>query len=223
MSKAGTDFDPALYIDVTLNDFRDMIDYIYYFHETSGSATDGLASESHWGKQALSHDGGKARVVRVACRGDQVARGLPAFSIVEVPKLHPAFRSADDPPSIAEVLGISVSVYKEKAAAAWRDGKTVTDAYRNPAIASLYCYVGYRGLTSETTMLGRVPDRWSEGIGTVLVLDRHKNDLSVDWVRTLCELCESHIMPLAHTFGESRGDIDRLHDRIQREIKPRLP
>jgi hypothetical protein len=28
MSKAGTDFDPALYVDVTLNDFRDMIDYI---------------------------------------------------------------------------------------------------------------------------------------------------------------------------------------------------
>jgi hypothetical protein len=48
-------------IDVTLNDFRDMIDYIYYFCETSGSATDGLAGESHWGKQVLSHDGGKAR------------------------------------------------------------------------------------------------------------------------------------------------------------------
>jgi hypothetical protein len=135
MSKAGTDFDPALYVDVTLNDFRDKIDYIYYFRETPGSATDGLASESHWGKQALSQDGNKARVVRVACRGDQVAYRLPAFSIAEVPKLHPAFRSANDPPSIAEVLGISVAVYKEKAAEAWRDGKIVTDAYRNPAIS----------------------------------------------------------------------------------------
>ena len=223
MSKAGTDFDPALYVDVTLNDFRDMIDYIYYFRETSGSATDGLASESHWGKLILSHDGGKTRVVRVACRGDQVARGLPAFSIVEIPKLHPAFRSADDPPSIAEVLGISVSVYKEKAAAAWRDGKTVTDAYSNPAIASLYCYVGYQWSTSKTTMLGGVPDRWSEGTGTALVLNRNKSDLSVEWVRTLCELCESHVMPLAHTFRESGGDVDKLHDRIRREIKPQLP
>lgn len=223
MSKAGTDFDPALYVDVTLNDFRDMIDYIYYFRETSGSATDGLASESHWGKLILSHDGGKTRVVRVACRGDQVARGLPAFSIVEIPKLHPAFRSADDPPSIAEVLGISVSVYKEKAAVAWRDGKTVTDAYSNLAIASLYCYVGYQWSTSKTTMLGGVPDRWSEGTGTALVLNRNKSDLSVQWVRTLCELCESHVMPLAHTFRESGGDVDKLHDRIRREIKPLLP
>jgi hypothetical protein len=60
-----------------------------------------------------------------------------------MPKFHPAFRSADDPPSIAEVVGILVLVYKKKAAAAWRDGKTMTDAYSNPAIASLYCYVGY--------------------------------------------------------------------------------
>jgi hypothetical protein len=165
----------------------------------------------------------QSAVVRAACRGDQVARGLPAFSIVEAPKLHPAFRSADDPPSIVEVLGISVSVYKEKAAAAWRDGKAQTDAHCNPAIAGLYCYAGYPGSTSETTMLGRVPDRWSEGTGTVLASDRNKNDFSVDWVRTLCELCESYITPLAHTFGESGGDIDRLHDQTQREIKSRLP
>jgi hypothetical protein len=99
----------------------------------------------------------------------------------------------------------------------------MTDAYSNPAIASLYYYVGYRWLTLETTMLSRIPDRWSEGTGTALVLDRNKNNLSVDWVRTSCELCKSHIMLLAHVFGESGGDVDRLHDRIQREIKPRLP
>jgi len=214
MSKAGTDFDPALYIDVTLDDFRDMIDYIYYFRETWGSAIDGLASECHWGQQILSHDGGKTRVVRVACRGDQVARGLPAFSIVEVPKLHPAFRLADDPPSIAEVLGISMSVYKEKPAAAWRDGMTVTDAYFNQPISSLYCYVGYR---SETMTLGQVPDRWLEKIGTVLVLNRDKSDLSVEWVRTLCELCQTHVVPLAHAF-EFGGDIGELHDQIRAQV-----
>lgn len=61
-------------------------------------------------------------------------------------------------------------------------------------------------------MLSRMPDRWSEGTGTALVLDRNKNNLSVSWIRTLCELCKSHIMPLAHTFGESEGDVDRLHE-----------
>jgi hypothetical protein len=34
-------------------------------------------------------------------------------------------------------------------------------------------------------MLSRIPDRWSEGTGTALGLDRNKNNLSVDWVRVM--------------------------------------
>jgi len=153
-------------------------------------------------------------VVRVACRG------IPEFSSVEIPKTHPAFRLADDPPSIEEVLSTSFSVFKEKPAAAWRDGGA--DAFDNPAIPSLYCHVRY-SWSEENTTLGRVPDRWSHKIGTVLVLRRDKRDISVDWVRALCELCQSQVTLQANAFREAGANIRELHDWIREEIEPLLP
>ena len=95
--------DPKTYIDVDLNDFRDFIDYVFYHCEGLGSASDGLASESQWGKLHREEDSGKVGVVRVACREDQ-DKGVPEFSSLEVSKRHPAFRNADDPPSIAKII-----------------------------------------------------------------------------------------------------------------------
>lgn len=92
MAKAGTDVDPAFYIDVNLNDLRDAAEYFFYSLDSVSSATDGPGSKSLWAKRVLGADIGKTRVVRVACHGEQMARGVPEFSSIEIPKTHPAFR-----------------------------------------------------------------------------------------------------------------------------------
>ena len=222
MAKAGTDFDPAFYFDVTLNDFRDAADYTHYFRETIGSATDGIASEGHWGKLISREDGGKVQVVRVACRGEQIAHGVPEFSSVEIPKTHPAFRLADDPPAIADVLSEPISVFKEKPPANLCGSEAVAGSLDNPAISVLYCNVGHSWST-QIAELGTVQDNWSQEVGTVLVLRRDKRDIRVDWVQALCELCQSRAIPWANACRESQGDIDELHSGIKQEIAPLLP
>ena len=221
MAKAGTEFDPASYIDVSLNDFRDAADYIYYFREGIGSATDGIGSEAHWGKLISGQYGGKAQVVRVACRGEQSANGVPEFSSVEIPKTHPAFRLADDPPSISEVLSESVSVFKEKPPANMYGSEAVASALDNPSISDLYCNVGHTW-SAETARLGTVQDGWSQEVGTVLVLRRDKRAVTLDWIKALCELCRTKAIPWANACRDSEGTIDQLHSRIQKEIAPLL-
>lgn len=92
----------------------------------------------------------------------------------------------------------------------------------NPAISGLYCHVGY-SVDPDFKELGTVEDRWSRKVGTVLVLRRDRDDIDVNRVRTLCELCRSKVVPLAKASRESQIDVDEVHDWIREEIAPLLP
>jgi hypothetical protein len=55
MSKAGTDFDLALYVDITLNDFRDMTNYIHYSARRMGvPQTDSLVKAIEANRSCLT-------------------------------------------------------------------------------------------------------------------------------------------------------------------------
>ena len=60
------ELDSKNYIDVVLNSLHDFIDFVFYYREGWGSASDGLASESHHGDVHHPRDHGKIAVVRVA-------------------------------------------------------------------------------------------------------------------------------------------------------------
>lgn len=55
MSKAGTNFDPALYVDITLDGFRDMIDYIHYSARRMGVPRKDASVKAIGANRSLSH------------------------------------------------------------------------------------------------------------------------------------------------------------------------
>jgi hypothetical protein len=117
-----------------MNNFRDITDYIHYFQETIGSTIDGVAITAHRGKLILNRNGYKAPMMQVTSRSDQMTRATPEFIVVGIPKIHRAFYSANDSPFIADALSASISLFKEKPAAAWRGGEAVTSVFDNPTI-----------------------------------------------------------------------------------------
>src|SRR5204862_5500431 len=91
MSKATTEWDPPRYADISLVDYRDAVDYLHYYREGEGSATDGIGASDGVKFHHIIMDAysGKVKAVRINCTGD-VNRGLPEITQVEIPKLHPA-------------------------------------------------------------------------------------------------------------------------------------
>ena len=226
MSKVpAEELDPKTYIDVVLNGFRDFIDYVFYYREGCGSASDGLVSESHHDDLHHRRDHGKVAVVRVACRDDQ-EKGVPEFSSLEIPKRHPAFRNADDPPSIAEVIGSGLCVPFTYEALRPKASREQTAKLRDPAIEALYCEFGspWDSLgSSEPVQIGTPRNEILSGVGSVLLLDRSRRPLEVDSASALCKLCRSQIIPLAKRLHKSGVGIEELHDEIRELVSSSLP
>lgn len=224
--------DPKTYIDIVLTDFRDFIDYVFYYRELLGSASDGLSRENYWRKLHREDASGKVRVVRVACRDDQ-DKGMPEFSSLEIPKRHPAFRNADDPPSIAEVIDSRLCVPFTHKDLLPKDSLEQTAKLRNPAIEALYCDLG-TGFDSleyshpddefyEPAEFGKTATYIMSGVGSVLLLDRNKRPLDVDYASALCKLCRTQIIPLAKRLHDSGMENEELHDEIRGLVSSSLP
>ena len=214
--------DPKTYIDVELNDLRDFIDYIFYYREGFGSASDGLASEGHWGRLHREQDSGKVRVVRVACREDK-DKGVPEFSSLEIPKRHPAFRNADDPPSIAEIIDVDLCAPFGYERLQPKGSPEETAKLRNPAIEALYCKLVSDFGFSEKTEIGTTRQAIMNGIGSVLLLDRRKRPLEVAFASALCNLCRTQIIPLAKRLHGAGVETEELHDEIRDLVFSSIP
>lgn len=108
MAKEGVDFDPAHYIDATLDDFRDVVEYLRWYREGEGSATDGIGRSSHFARQIIKEKRGKVLGVRVNCVRDQMASGVKELEEVLVPRRHPLFyEEGDDPSEVSERVGLT--------------------------------------------------------------------------------------------------------------------
>lgn len=206
--------DPKTYIDVELNDFRDFIDYVFYYREGLGSASDGLASEGHWGKLHRKEDSGKAGVVRVACGEDQ-DKSVPEFSSLEIPKNQPAFRNADDPPSIAEIIDFDLCVPFGYERLQPKGSPEKTAGLRNPAIEALHCESRSDFEFCKRAEIGITHQGIKNSIGSVLLLDRGKRPLEVALASALCKLCRTQVIPLAKRLHGTVVETEELHDEIR--------
>ncbi|WP_443699207.1 hypothetical protein [Pseudomonas sp.] len=186
--KQGRDFDPYLLKDVTLTSYRDAIDYLGYYRDTYGSMVDGPGADDHLARRVLQDRASKVKGVRINCPADQVARQEDQFVLVDVPKTHPLFNlEGDDPFSIPDQLG------HRWVAKRYTPAKklTPTPDSANPQARLLLLQAGLR-----SDVWGAVRSWWEGPIGSVLIVDRHGDNLSLPLVRTMCSFIDQRIAPL---------------------------
>lgn len=102
----STAIDPQRCKDVTLEAYRDAIDYLGFHREGLGSVTDGVGATTPFAKRLLGRRSGKVAGVRVNCARDRAAHGDVHLAALPVLKMHPLFNlECDDLLPILDMLG----------------------------------------------------------------------------------------------------------------------
>jgi hypothetical protein len=91
MRKDSTIMDPRPCKDITLEAYRDTIDYLGFYRDGHSSVIDGIGARAAFAKRVLESKGGKTVGIRVNCARDQVPQGGNDLAPVSVPKMHPLF------------------------------------------------------------------------------------------------------------------------------------
>jgi hypothetical protein len=98
--------DPRLYKDITLEVYRDTIDYLGFYCDGNGSVIDSIGARAMFAKRVLESKGRKTVGIRINCACDQVPQGGNDLAPVPVPNIHLLFNlESDDPLPIPEILG----------------------------------------------------------------------------------------------------------------------
>ena len=84
MAKQVVERDPKYYIDVILDDYRDVVEYLKWYLAGQGSATE-VGMETQYGQRILRTRGGKVLGVRVNFEHDRQRRKGQRFEEVLVP------------------------------------------------------------------------------------------------------------------------------------------
>lgn len=184
MREDSTVMDPRLCKDITLEAYRDAIDYLGFYRDGHGSAIDGIGARAAFAKRVLESKGGKTVGIRINCTRDQVSKGGIDLAPVPVPKMHPLFNlESDDPLPIPEILG------HDWVAKTYGGGSGATCGLQNSLAQLLFLrldvehgkWVGSRGKHGVDGV----------GSGSVLVVDRRKQEIEgkrcgrcADWSRT---------------------------------------
>jgi len=202
MVREGHEFENPRYGNVTLDDFRDAVDYMAWYRDTIGSASDGVGTMTPFSQMVLGAYAGKVKGVKVSCRGDRVVLGAEEFLSVDVPKSHPLFTiEGDDPSPLSEMLYRPICAKLLPAHAAWRDMTALTDRFDNPIISILYA-----DLSTTSEEFGRAR-RSLESPGTVMLVDRNKRDLLPGDVQNICGFWTSKVSPLLADSAQLSGQV----------------
>jgi hypothetical protein len=201
MAKAGTSLDPPYYQDISLVDYRDVVDYMSWFRDGIGSATDGIGANTHFARNVvLPNETGKLKGVRVNAYGDRYVCNRPLFEPVNVPCRHPLFSEADDPSPITEHLGSAApKLYAETYSPNpfWKSNLALPDRFNNPVYDTLYLH-----LEPDSQHWGRCPE-WRKNVkGSILLVDRRRKDLTVDTVNQLVLFAQDWLLPRLHRCGD---------------------
>jgi hypothetical protein len=189
MREDSTVMDPRLCKDITLEAYRDTIDYLGFYRDGNGSVIDGIGARATFAKRVLESKGGKTVGIRVNCARDQVPQGGNDLAPVPVPKMHPLFNlESDDPLPIPEILG------HDWVAKTYGGGSGATRELQNSLAQLLFLrmdvehgkWVGSRG--------SRGVD--GAGSGSVLIVDRRKHEIEGEEVRSMCRLIKDVVIPL---------------------------
>ncbi|KAI9740069.1 MAG: hypothetical protein M1818_004820 [Claussenomyces sp. TS43310] len=181
------------YEDITLADFRHLIDYL---------VTYATSEVREINPETYVRTPRAIRGVKICCYGEIKLHGSEPYVPVEVPKVHPIYQRyiREDVSPISKLLGRSIRLWKFPDIEAWIDPPGWNEnlcADSNPNAAFLMI-----GADPKSTGWGWAPLYWNNEIGNVLVVRDDGGDLSVDELRLMCHFVRRKLQPM---FEDSMG------------------
>jgi MYND finger len=189
MRQPNTNVDPLVYVDITLADFRTVVDY---FSAYADDSVEGIESP-------VESEDDSVAGVKVNCAADRRVFGTPEYSPVAVPPDHRIFYAPRQPP-ISKLLGIPLLVLNYPPDQAWKDDDDIPgdeDAYQNVPITFLFITVD-----PSDRWWGWAPPKWQQDIGSVIIVREDRKTLTPLQVEAICFYCQRVAAPL---FADALG------------------
>lgn len=175
------------YEDITLADFRHIIDYVI-----SHRTTQVRESASHPEGRLSTSIGG----VKICCYGEIKLHSSEPYVLVDVPRAHPTrltYGEGEVSP-ISKLLGMPLKLWKDPAIDVWIDppgwGENMTGYDTNNAAF----------LMIETDPAkpgwGLVRPYWNMDFGNVLAVRLDDKDLALDDVKVMCYFAQQRLQPM---------------------------
>ena len=205
----STAMDPRRCKDITLEVYRDAIDYLGFYRDGHGSVTDGIGAQTPFLKRLLGARSGTVAGVRVNCARDQARNGGIDLAAVRVPKMHPLFNlEGDDLLPILEMLGY---IWVAKV---YGGGSGPTRGLENSMSQLLFI----RPEVENGRWVGSREKYGIEGSGSgsILIVDRTMHTVREEEVRSVCKFIEDVVVPL---MTEEAARAPDGEDRIMSAIK----
>lgn len=176
------------YEDITLADFRHIIDYVISY-----GTTEVRESASHLEEDHVSTT---IRGVKICCYGEIKLHGSEPYISVDVPTSHPTqllYKEGEVSP-ISELLGLPLQLWKYPDITTWIDPPgwdENTDASSNQDAAFLMMETDF-----GNPGWGWAPPYWNSDIGNVLAVRPDGKDLAVHDVRLMCYFVRRKLQPM---------------------------
>ncbi|KAI1780279.1 hypothetical protein F4818DRAFT_435485 [Hypoxylon cercidicola] len=175
-----------IYDDITLADFRHVLDHMASYRTTEVRESDG---------RSQTHSSAITRGVKICCYGETKLHGSDPFVLVDVPRAHPTrltYAEGDISP-ISKLLGMPIRLWKFPDLESWLhppgwEGNMCADSNQNAAFLMM-------GVDPKSDW-GWAPLYWNIEIGNVLAVRADGRDLDLDDMRTMCYFARKKLLPM---------------------------
>ena len=195
LKKKGLGMDPLHYIDINMQDYRDVVDYFITY-----------ANESVQDGELGGDRNSKLRGVKIHCKGDQRAFGTEVYSAVDVPKDHPIFHDPIAP--ISQLVGMPIHTRKYPPDKLWKD------SYMNVPATFLHLVAD-----PSNNGWGWAPMMWQNNVGSVLVVRSDGQDVTTRQVEALSRFCQFKMQPLFEN-ALGGGLVEMTREEVMRYLTP---
>jgi hypothetical protein len=204
MRKRGLDLEPKVYEDVSLVEYRHVLD----FFATHGYST--MEKESN----TPSRD--RVQGVKVSCVGEQITNGTGAFSPVEVPaySLERWGYTIGEVSPISTIIGIPIRVWK-------CETKRAPDDPAKYSMDNVPATLIFLNPDPKSNEFGWACQHWQMDLGNVLLVRKDGQDLDVKLAEMFCRWCERRLFPQFEAalglFSSTKKPRQQVIDIITRE------
>ena len=178
--KTGGESVDGFCLDMSLADFRDVVDYFIAYLNDSVQAG-----------SAINAPRGTIRGVKINCVGEMKLSRVAEFVEVEVPKHHQVFSASVAP--ISRLVGLPLHALKYPPNEAWT-------SFQNTAATFLHLEPDPTKTIWESDMTkstwGWAPMVWQSDVENVLMVHSDNKDITKYQVEALCHYCRYKMQPL---------------------------
>lgn len=195
----GPGSNPTHYIDIDMQDYRDVVDYFIAYANES-------VQDGELGRDRNT----KLRGVKIHCKGDQRTFGTDVYSAVDVPKDHSIFYGPIAP--ISQLVGMPIHTRKYPPDKLWKDGLFAPD--ENVPATFLHLVAD-----PSNSWWGWAPLSWQNDVGSVLVVRSDGQDVTTRQVEALSRFCQFKMQPLFEN-ALGGGLVEMTREEVIGYLKP---